>query len=250
MEGEDKVVFDQNYWEWADLSAHLDRLSAQLDNRVRGRQLYAVDWVEGETVLDVGCEVGICSYYLARNGKKVVGIDVEKARLEIAERKFSHPNLKFLPADGVDLNFPDESFDCVLLLEVLEHTFHPRGLIREIHRVLKPGGHLIISVPNASSYHTVVRSLLLPIKSYFAKMESWPDFATDQRDHYYYWDAFTLYRLLNRQGFKYTDHCYVDNSRLVNLLGGIIPPLKKISTCFMIKVQKQSGSASEVHPAG
>ncbi len=240
MENGSKVPFDEKFWEWKDLSGHLDSLLATLDGSRPGRHKFAIDWVDGDPVLDVGCEVGICAYYLARAGRKVVGIDVEKARLEIAERKFSHPNLTFRHTGGNELDFPDSSFACVMLMEVLEHTWHPRGLIREIHRVLKPGGSLIVSVPNAASYHTLARTLLLPVKSYFAKMESWPEFATDQRDHYYYWDAFTLYRLLNTQGFRYVDHRYVDNRKLVNLLGRLLVPLRKMSTCFMIKVRKQA----------
>ncbi|MBW7997910.1 MAG: class I SAM-dependent methyltransferase [Candidatus Glassbacteria bacterium] len=238
-ENEKQYFVNSRYWTWEEMSAQLDSALAGLETGKTNRLSYAMDWVEGDTVLDVGCQRGVYSYYLAKNGKKVVGVEVDRTVLEIAERKFTHPNLSFKSVDGTRLDLPAESFDCALLLEVLEHTYHPRGLIREVHRVLKPGGTLIVSVPNAASYHTLARSLFLPTASYFAEMETWPDFATDQRDHYYYWDAFTLYRLLNRQGFGYRDHRYVDSRRVFRLLSKVLPPLRKMSTSFMIKVSKQ-----------
>ncbi len=233
-----KYFVNDKYWDWEELSVQMDNALARLESGDSSRLKYAMEWVDGQSVLDIGCQRGVYSYYQASKGRQVVGIDVDPLILEVAERKFSHPNLTFRHTGGNELDFPDSSFGCVMLMEVLEHTFHPRGLISEIHRVLKPGGSLIVSVPNAASYHTLARTLLLPVKSYFAKMESWPEFATDQRDHYFYWDAFTLYRLLNTQGFRYLDHRYVDNRKLVNILGRLLIPLRKMSTCFMIKVRK------------
>lgn len=49
--------------------------------------------------------------------------------------------------DGVTIPFDAESFDCAICLEVLEHTYHPQGVLAEIKRILRPGGYLIASVP-------------------------------------------------------------------------------------------------------
>ena len=237
-EAETKYRYRDKLWSWEELDKYLEQAYSKEKFSRPSRITLALDLVEGESVLDIGCHAGAYSHYLACKGHKVVAADVDEDVLKIARRKYSHPDLQFVRTDGEKLDFEDGSFDSVLLLEVLEHCRHPRGLVQEIHRVLRPGGFLILSVPNAASYHTLGRTLLLDPKSYFRKMESWPEFATDQRDHYFYWDPFTIYRLLNRQGFKYADHNFVDNFSWVNFLARFIPPLRRISTCFIIKVQK------------
>jgi len=235
---EKKYNYEGRLWSWKELDEFIDRKRGEIENEPSGRHFCALSMVEGKDILDIGCNVCIYSSFLVEKGHNVVAVDVDETALEIARKKHSYPNLKILKTDGQKLDFEDNFFDSVLLLEVLEHSQDPRGLVQEIHRVIKPGGFLILSVPNAASYHTVGRTLLLDIKSYFRKIESWPEFATDQRDHYFYWDPFTIYRLLNRQGFKYVDHRFVDNFKWVNFLARFIPPFRRISTCFIIKVQK------------
>ena len=238
MAEEKKYLYADKLWTWKELEDYIDRTYVEPDLSRPNRITLALSMVEGERVLDLGCHIAFYSNFLARRGHKVVGADVDKDTLEIARKKFSHPGLEIIETDGRKLDVEDNTFDCALLMEVLEHSHDPRGLVREIHRVVKPGGFLILSVPNAASYHTIGRTLLLDLKSYYRKMESWPEFAYDQRDHYFYWDPFTLYRLLNKQGFKYVDHRFIDNFKLVNFLARLIPPLRRISTCFIIKVQK------------
>jgi SAM-dependent methyltransferase len=72
----------------------------------------------------------------------------------------------------VDLNqdplpFPDEHFDGITFLAVLEHVFDPYTVIREIHRVLRPGGELVLAVPNVASLTNRARILLgrIPVTS-------------------------------------------------------------------------------------
>lgn len=242
-EAETEYRYRDRLWSWEELDKYLDRSYSKDKFSRPTRITLALALVEGEKVLDLGCHVGAYSHYLAQKGHHVVAADVDDNVLKIARRKYSHPNVQIVKVDSDRLDFEDNSFDSALLLEVLEHSLDPRGLVREIHRVIKPGGFLILSVPNAASYHTFGRTLLLDIKSYFRKMESWPEFATDQRDHYFYWDPFTIYRLLNRQGFKYADHRFIDNFKWVNFLAKIFPPLRRISTCFIIKVQKTAEGA-------
>jgi len=238
MADEKKYFYADKLWSWNELEKYIGQTYVEPDISRPNRITLALSMVEGESVLDLGCHIAFYSNFLARKGHKVVGADVDKDALEIARKKFSHPNLEIIETDGKKLDLEDNTFNCALLLEVLEHSRDPRGLVQEIHRVIKPGGFLILSVPNAASYHTFGRTLLLDLKSYFRKMESWPEFAYDQRDHYFYWDPFTIYRLLNKQGFKYADHKFIDNLKLVNFLARVFPPLRRISTCFIIKVQK------------
>jgi SAM-dependent methyltransferase len=103
-------------------------------------------WIGGPgvRVLDLGCRDGaLATAYL--KGNEVVGVDVDREALAAAERRGLQP----LWADlDQPLPFGDESFDAVVVGEVLEHLRFPALAINEASRVLKPGGVLVGSVPN------------------------------------------------------------------------------------------------------
>lgn len=101
----------------------------------------------GTAVIDVGC--GAANSYapaIAARAGSYVGVDVSSAAVELARaagvdaRKID---------DAGDLPFADGSFDVAICVEVFEHLMRPDGAAREIHRVLRPGGELVFSTPNA-----------------------------------------------------------------------------------------------------
>ena len=99
----------------------------------------------GRRVLDVGCRAGaLTEAYLP--GNDVVGIDVDREALAEAAKL----GVRTVWADAQRrLPFGDESFDVVVAGEVLEHLPNPQLLVRESLRVLRPGGTLVGSIPNA-----------------------------------------------------------------------------------------------------
>jgi SAM-dependent methyltransferase len=99
----------------------------------------------GRRVLDLGCRYGtLTSRYLA--GNDVVGIDVDRDALE----KAAELGIETVWADAEEpLPFEDRSFDIVVAGELLEHVRDPEALVDEMHRVLRPGGTFVGSVPNA-----------------------------------------------------------------------------------------------------
>ncbi len=104
------------------------------------------DWVgSGARVLDLGCRFGaLTRAYL--DGNEVVGVDVDREALEQAAALGIEP----LWADaGEPLPLEDESFDVVVAGELLEHLPLPERTVAEARRVLRPGGRLVGSVPNA-----------------------------------------------------------------------------------------------------
>jgi SAM-dependent methyltransferase len=109
----------------------------------------------GRRVLDVGCRAGaLTEAYLP--GNDVVGIDVDREALAEAAKL----GLRTVWADAQRrLPFGDESFDVVVAGEVLEHLAHPRTLVEEAFRVLRPGGTLVGSVPNAFRLKSRLRFL-------------------------------------------------------------------------------------------
>jgi ubiquinone/menaquinone biosynthesis C-methylase UbiE len=97
--------------------------------------------VSGARVLDAGCGTGRLTAELARKGFMVTGVDISPAMLKKArDRTRLLRNVTLLHADVEKLPFPDAAFDLVVAFTVLEFTTNPGAAVRELWRVVKPGG--------------------------------------------------------------------------------------------------------------
>ena len=196
-----------------------------------------MEMVEGSRVLDIGCNAGMFASRLAARGHQVTGVELEQSLLDIAiKRHGRNEALRFVKISDEGLGFEDSSFDCVTILEVLEHVREVWALVGEIRRVLKPGGKLVLSVPNAASIRIALKSLAVNPRKRLVEMNDWPDYVPDHRDHVHMWDIFTLYRMLNLRGFRYVAHDYFDANPRMRFACRIIPPLKKLSSSFLLKL--------------
>ncbi len=99
---------------------------------------------EGDVVLDIGCGIGTYMTRFRELGADVAGLDVDLQRVRQARE--SGQNVAVGTAER--LPFETASFDVVLLNEVLEHVADDRLAIREVARVLAPGGQAVVFVPN------------------------------------------------------------------------------------------------------
>jgi len=99
----------------------------------------------GNRVLDLGCRTGALTRHFL-DGNEVVGLDVDAAALAKAAERGIEPVQANVEES---LPFEDGSFDAVVAGELLEHLQFPDALVAEIRRVLRPGGVLVGSVPNA-----------------------------------------------------------------------------------------------------
>jgi ubiquinone/menaquinone biosynthesis C-methylase UbiE len=109
----------------------------------------------GLRVLEIGCGMGTDGAKFAEAGAIYTGVDLTKAAIELARKRFELSGLEgdFKVADAEKLDFADDEFDVVYSHGVLHHTPDIEGAIREIHRVLKPGGRAIVMLYHRGSYN-------------------------------------------------------------------------------------------------
>ena len=125
------------------------------------RYLWAANFIRpGDRVLDAACGLGYGSYTLAElsKAKSITGIDGSDYAYDYAHENFTPLSDKldfsvgYLP-DCLK-SYPDGHFDLIVSFETLEHVEHPQALLKEFHRLLSPGGRIIVSVPNDWSDET------------------------------------------------------------------------------------------------
>ncbi|MEB3284662.1 MAG: class I SAM-dependent methyltransferase [Candidatus Sericytochromatia bacterium] len=110
---------------------------------------FAVSYCREHRVLDLGTGTGYGAARVAEVAREVVAVDICEETLQWAGARFQKGNLKFEKIQSeAPLPFASESFDTVLSFQVIEHVSDPMQQIREIRRVLKPGGHLVLVTPN------------------------------------------------------------------------------------------------------
>ena len=174
-----------------------------------GRKAEAMNLGEvgpAQSVLDIGCEIGTFLVALKKlfgTESSYDGVDVNATSIAIAKEFCAQHGVTFTLHGSEKLPFKNETFDRVFALEVLEHIRNVDLSLKEINRIMKPSGILIISVPNSTALKSLIKSIVLGPLALAKKIESWPKFAPDQRDHVNNYDFLHLYRILNLNGFKF-----------------------------------------------
>ena len=107
-----------------------------------------------QLVLDLGCGVGNDLSRFVKGGARVMGFDLAPHSIALAADNFAQRGLKgsFAVMDGERLGAADDTFDMVFCHTVLHFTPDPAAMVREIHRVLKPGGEAILMTVNRKSW--------------------------------------------------------------------------------------------------
>ena len=118
-------------------------------------RLMGFDQFDGKQLLEVGCGMGTDLLQFAAGGALCTGVDLTPRSIELSRLHFAlyERHAEFLLADGERLPFKDESFDVVYSNGVLHHTPDTEQGVREIHRVLRPGGTARVMLYHRNSLH-------------------------------------------------------------------------------------------------
>ena len=139
---------------------------------------------KGGRVLDIGCGRGVLLGPLADMGLETYGVELSEHAVRGAD-----PRADIRIAAHVrDAGFKDELFDEIILWHVLEHLADPRETLEECFRLMRPGGKIIVSLPNFGSFQSRVSGA------------AW--FHLDPPRHLYHFSTGALERLLRRCGFE------------------------------------------------
>jgi 2-polyprenyl-3-methyl-5-hydroxy-6-metoxy-1,4-benzoquinol methylase len=141
------------------------------------------------SVLDVGCGEGVLTVQWAERlgGGRVVGIDLDDAKLRAEWTKRERPNLEFRAEEATRLSFADDEFDLAAAIEVLEHVPEPEATLAEMARVAR--GHLLVSVPREPLW----RGLNMARGAYWRELGNTPG-------HVNHWSKRGFVSLLSRYG--------------------------------------------------
>lgn len=117
--------------------------------------------VAGKDVLEIGCGNGTDGVLLASSGARYTGVDLTPEAVDATRRHFAVAGQdgNFCVEDCERLRFADESFDVVYSFGVLHHTPTPATAVREVYRVLKPGGTALVMLYHRRSFNYYVRIL-------------------------------------------------------------------------------------------
>lgn len=124
------------------------RVRARLESRRLLR--YCESAPSGARILDVGCGDGFHMELIERYGDRtweVEGLDLDRRAVEAARARGLTVHLGDLSAAGLE----EESYDVAYTLQTVEHVAHPDRFLRSIHRILKPGGRLVVVTDNTNS---------------------------------------------------------------------------------------------------
>jgi len=128
----------------------------------------------GKRILEVGAGTGRDSFYMSQDGATLVLLDYSMNSLKIIRNNLpSTENIGAVGGDAFALPFPDNSFDAVFHQGLLEHFREQdaENLLKENIRVLKPGGLLVVDVPQRWHIYTVIKHVLIALNSWFAGWE-------------------------------------------------------------------------------
>lgn len=201
----------------------MNRLETPIE---RGNTLASFDYSlsksisKTDKILDIGCNFGTLLNKFDKAGyENLFGIDTNASAIERGKKYYPNVKSGLSPYDGENLPFEDESFDVILMFDVIEHIPElERFLTEQVFRCLKPDGKFIFQTPN--KYLNIVWEII-----YLRSLTKWREF------HVSLQTVSSLKRMLKRVGFMkldfekrniYTEHNVAKAEKALGFLGVLL----------------------------
>lgn len=216
-----------------DVDYETEVLCTALEERL-GCILQLIEGLKPEKVLDIGCRKGIISSTIREEfNATVFGIDSDEQELLLAKKRKILCIVSNL--DQAKLPFRDAVFDVIIFAETIEHLARPNHALSEIHRVLKPGGIIIITTPNLTSLPNRIKFCLGKDPTHISDK----DFGNIHKREYTMKD---LLFLSKKNGFSLSEYTYL-NYKIESILGFIYKAIAckidpSLSEFILIKAMK------------
>jgi demethylmenaquinone methyltransferase/2-methoxy-6-polyprenyl-1,4-benzoquinol methylase len=177
----------------------------------------------GERALDLCCGTGDVAFALARQGMVVAGLDFSEPMLAVAEQRQKAsgptPEVRFLLGDAQRIPFPDASFDVVTMSYGLRNLADWEAGLREMRRVVRPGGRLLVldfGKPDNALWRRIYFAYLKSLVPLLGRL-----FCGDADTHSYILESLQHYAAQNGVAAKMRE-LQLDGVRIINLMGGIM----------------------------
>jgi len=170
----------------------------------------------GRRLLDLGCAQGNTALLLAETGWEAWAVDLRPEFLVYAGLKHERGVFVRVAANATELPFPDSCFDLVVWGEMIEHVAYPEQILKQIQRVVRPNGHLLLTTPNGQRLRTG-----LPTFSKVKDREALQNhqFKPDSDGHLFLFSRDELEQLLRSAGFGLRQHRYYATPWISGRLG-------------------------------
>ncbi len=148
----------------------------------------------GKKVLDVGCGFGELGEYLKKRNNYAVGIDLSQHAIDIAKTRLDEAYVCDITQVDQLSNLEKESFDLIIFADILEHLYNPFKVLNNFKSYLKPGGHVIVSLPNIAAWN-------IRLKLLFGKFD-YQDTGILDKTHIRFFTKKTAKKMLESAGFE------------------------------------------------
>jgi SAM-dependent methyltransferase len=182
-------------------SQRLEKEALQVKDYEITRNFLGEHYPERGTLVEVGSGLGYLLNYFKQDGWNVVGLEPNVGMCRYAESEFG---IKIIPTILEKAGIADRSADAVLMMHVIEHVSDPCSTLKEVYRILKPGGIFVMETPR---YDTLMFKLL-------GKRER----SLSCDGHIYFFTTNTLEKLATKAGFTVLKTDYVGRSLTLDRL--------------------------------
>lgn len=124
-----------------------------IKKKIKNNLIYRLlDIAKDDSICDVGCGAGVLSYQLSKSSNMIVGIDLSYENIRETNSLSFNGKQNFLVGSALYLPFKKNCFDKVVCTEVLEHIHQDTQVLKEIHKILKHKGIVILTTPNSKKH--------------------------------------------------------------------------------------------------